>query len=489
MDSRKKFYITTTLPYVNAAPHIGFALEIVQADILARYHKSLGEEVFFNTGTDEHGSKIYRKAAEEKKDTQAYVDEYAEKFKNLAGTLDIDKEGFNFIRTTDKHHVEAAQAFWKLCDKNGFIYKGSYKVKYCVGCELEKTESELADGKCPIHPNLTIEEIEEENYFFKFSAFKDRLLELYKKYPDFVLPGHRLTEIRNFVAEGPKDFSISRLESKMPWGIPVPGDESQVMYVWFDALINYISTLGWPENKDNFEEFWGTAGAPNAVQIAGKDNLRQQSAIWQAMLLAAELPPSRQILIHGFITSAGEKMSKSLGNVIDPFEVVGKYGADAFRYWVAREMPTFEDGDFTWEKFKESYNANLANGLGNLASRIVKMRQLVDEKGPIPIGYETNASKNSFPDYDNYLDKAEIKNAIDLLWEKMRDMDMYIQKEEPFKKIKTDLPGAIVDMKKLVLELRTIAWRLEPFLPDASEKISTALDKGKELAPLFPRMS
>lgn len=483
----KKFYITTTLPYVNAAPHIGFALEIIQADILARYHKTLGEKVFFNTGTDEHGAKIYRKAQEEEKDIQAYVDEYAEKFKKLADALNIDKEGFHFIQTTDRHHLEAAQEFWKICDKNGFIYKGSYKVKYCVGCELEKTESDLVDGKCPIHPSLAIEEIEEENYFFKFSAFREKLLELYKKTPDFVLPAHRLTEIRNFIEEGPKDFSISRLASKMPWGIPVPGDEAQVMYVWFDALINYISTLGWPEDKKNFEDFWGTAKAPNAVQIAGKDNLRQQSAMWQAMLMAAGLPPSRQILIHGFITSGGEKMSKSSGNVVDPFEVVEKYGADALRYWVAREMSTFEDGDFTWDKFKESYNANLANGLGNLASRITKMA--LNYGAEAENGKEFSAESPEFKKYADELDVAEIKKAADFVWEKISLADKYIQEKEPFKLFKTDPEAAKTCVRDLLFALWDIGQMLRPILPETSEKILKAIKNGKELTPLFPRMA
>jgi len=486
----KKFYITTTLPYVNAAPHIGFALEIVQADILARYHKSLGEEVFFNTGTDEHGVKIYRKAAEEKKDPQAYVDEYAEKFKNLTSALNIDTEGFHFIRTTDPHHVSASQKFWDICRENGYIYKDVYKIKYCVGCELEKTESELVDGKCPIHPTLTIEEIEEENYFFKFSDFKikEHLLNLYRDNLNFVLPAHRLTEIRNFVEEGPKDFSISRLAAKMPWGTPVPGDESQVMYVWFDALINYISTLGWPENTKNFKDFWGTIEAPNAVQIAGKDNLRQQSAMWQAMLVAADLPPSKQIIIHGFITSGGEKMSKSAGNVIDPIEILEKLknygGADTLRYWFAREMPTFEDGDFVWEKFKESYNANLANGLGNLASRVLKMAAT----NGVKLDYE-NADYEISEIFKKAMNECRIKDAAEMLWFQIKKVDEHIQRTEPFRSIKTDPDKARADILEQLKYLWQLAGWLQPFMPETSEKILEAIKAGKELTPLFPRMA
>ena len=476
---------------MNAAPHIGFALEIVQADIICRYHKLLGESVIFNTGTDEHGAKIYQKAAEEGKEPQAYVDEYAAKFKLLKEALNLDYT--NFIRTTDPHHVSAAQEFWKLCDKNGYIYKGSYKIKYCVGCELEKTESELADGKCPIHPNLTVEEIEEENYFFKFSAFQQKLLDLYKNYPDFVLPAHRLTEIKNFVTEGTKDFSISRLASKMPWGIPVPGDETQVMYVWFDALINYISTLGWPssakatEGKPGmFEEHWGTAESPNAVQIAGKDNLRQQSSMWQAMLMAAGLPTSRQILIHGFITSGGEKMSKSMGNVIDPLEIAGKYGADALRYWLAREMPTFEDGDFTMEKFKDAYNANLANGLGNLASRVMKMASTNGVKYDVSI--KITEAEETRAAFAKAMESFEIKTAADSVWTLISWADGYIQKEEPFKKIKTDKEAAEKDIQKLISGLKTIAELLMPILPATCGRILSAIENGTEVPPLFPRI-
>ena len=249
----KKFYITTTLPYVNDAPHLGFSLEIVQADAVARYHKLLEEEVVFNFGTDEHGQKIYQKALDAHKDPQKYCDEYAAKFDALKKALNLSYT--NFIRTTDPKHIEAAQEFWKLCDKNGDIYKKQYKTKYCVGCELEKTDSELVDGKCPLHPNRDLEIIEEENYFFKFSKYQKRLLDFYEKNPNFVLPAGKFNEIKSFVKEGLQDFSISRLKSKMPWGIPVPDDSEQVQYVWFDALVNYISTLGWPKDLKNYENF------------------------------------------------------------------------------------------------------------------------------------------------------------------------------------------------------------------------------------------
>lgn len=487
-----KFYITTTLPYVNSDPHIGFALEIVHADILARFHALQGDEIFFNTGTDEHGAKLQRKAQEAGKPTQEYVDGYAAKFKELLPALGILPE-VHFIRTTDVYHKQAAQEFWRRCLQNGDIYKKQYQIKYCVGCELEKTESELVDDKCPLHPNLEIELIDEENYFFRFSNYQQPLLDLYKNNPDFVVPDFRFNEIIKFVEGGLQDFSISRLKEKMSWGVPVPDDDSQVMYVWFDALINYISTLGWPsfaeasEGKPSqFEEFWGTNENPNGIQIAGKDNLRQQSAMWQAMLLSAGLPNSKQIIIHGFINSGGQKMSKSLGNVIDPFEVVEKYGTDALRYWLAREMNTFEDGDFTWDKFKESYNANLANGLGNLVSRVLKMAV---NAGIVESGSASWRSKvESFdPEFAQYLNSYEIQKAADWVWAKIKAADEYIAKEEPFKKIKVDVEAGKKDIEYLLSELEIIAYNVQPILPTTSEKVFAALADFTNIPRLFMR--
>lgn len=474
--SKKKFYITTTLPYVNAAPHIGFALEIVQADVVARWKRLTGYEVIFNTGTDEHGLKIYQKALEEKKDPKVYVDEYAAKFDNLKAALNLSYT--NFIQTTDPAHMAAAQEFWNRCNAAGDIEKKLYRVNYCVGCELEKTDSELVDGKCPIHPNLTLEEREEENYFFKFSRFAKKLLTLYGERPDFVFPASRLNEIRTFVEAGLSDFSISRLKSKMPWGVPVPGDESQVMYVWFDALINYISTLGWPKEESDFTTFWP------GLQVAGKDNLRQQSAMWQAMLMSAGLPPSQQIVIHGFITSGGQKMSKSLGNVVDPFEIVKTYGTDALRYWLVREMNTFEDGDFTIEKFKDSYNAGLANSLGNLVSRIVKMATM--NRVPTASAPAKDAELYS---YDGHLEGFDIKKAADVVWSGIAVLDKKIQDTEPFKLVKTDPEKAKGLIGELVGDLWRIAYRVEPFLPGTSETIVAILKNPPDPLPvLFPRI-
>ncbi|MEK7650869.1 MAG: methionine--tRNA ligase [Patescibacteria group bacterium] len=477
----KRFYLTTTLPYVNADPHIGFALEIIQADIIARYRELLGEEVFFNTGTDEHGLKIYRKAQELNRGPQEYVDEFASKFKNLQNILGLS-EKLNFIRTTNPEHKKSAQKFWEICQTNGFIYKKDYQVKYCVGCELEKTDSELENNKCAIHPNLEIELISEENYFFKFSSFQEKLLDLYNKNPDFVIPNSRLNEIKSFVARGLEDFSISRLKNKMPWGVAVPGDPEHVMYVWFDALVNYISCLGWPfdsaqDKPDNFVKFWP------GVQFAGKDNLRQQAAMWQAMLLAAGLPNSKQIIIHGFITSAGQKMSKSLGNVIDPVKLVAEYGTDALRYYLARHVQPFEDSDFTLEKFKEAYNANLANGLGNLVSRVMKMATDNLEK-PVEINWR---NISDFADLTKYLNNYEYSQALDEIWKHIAKHDEYIQETKPFSLIKTDPDQAREIIAKLVQGLADLAVCLEPIMPSTSAKIKQAVQGNKMPEALFPR--
>lgn len=467
-----KFYITTTLPYVNAAPHLGFALEIVQADIVARYHRLSGDEVIFNTGTDEHGLKIYQAALATSEDPQKYTDKYAAKYDLLKQALNLSYT--NFIRTTDPHHIKAAQEFWKRCQKNGDIYKKTYKSKYCIGCELEKTDSELVKGKCPEHPNMEIIIIEEENYFFKWSKYQQQLLDLYNKNPKFIVPDFRLKEIKQFVKNGLNDFSISRLKEKVSWGIPVPGDDQHVMFVWFDALVNYISTLGWPEDEENFQAFWP------GIQVAGKNNLRQQAAMWQAMLMSAGLPNSKQIFIHGFINSGGQKMSKSLGNVADPYEIVSKYGTDGLRYWIAREAEPFEDSDFTWEKFNENYNANLANGLGNLIARVAK---LAEQNGLTAKEYKAKFSTEVVKALEEY----QFNRAMDYIWTKITETDKKINEEKPW-----ELSGekAKKVLEDLILKIQQIAFNLQPFLPETSEKIlkqfSGVIKSGP---PLFPRIS
>ena len=475
---KKKFYITTTLPYVNAEPHIGFALEIIQADVIARYFRQQDYEVFFNTGVDEHGLKVFRKTKEEKLEPQAYCDICVKNYEKLEESLNLSYN--SFIRTTDSHHIKAAQEFWRCCDKSGDIYKKTYKIKYCVGCELEKTESELVNGKCPLHPRQELETIEEENYFFRYSKYQNKLLELYQDSPQFVLPESRLNEIKEFTKRGLEDFSISRLKEKMPWGVPVPGDDKHVMYVWFDALINYISCLGWPDNLKKFNEFWP------GLQVAGKDNLRQQSSMWQSMLMSAGLPTSKQIFIHGFITSGGQKMSKSLGNIIDPFELVKKYGTDPVRYFLLREISPTEDGDFTYEKFEQRYNADLANGLGNLVARVTKLAAANNIRLKLGLRRTRPGLGCSLKTEERCkiaLDGFRFNEALIVIWELISFCDRYIEKEKPWQwsekreEIISDLLFAVNEIAKL----------LDSFLPETSEKIFKQL-KTKKSKPLFPRL-
>jgi methionyl-tRNA synthetase len=477
---KQPFYITTTLPYVNSDPHVGFAMEIIRADAIARYKKLMGFDVFFNTGTDEHGQKLLADAEKAGKDVKAYVDEYALKFKGLKDILGISDD-IHFIRTTDAHHEKAAQAFWKVCKEKGFIYKKNYQTKYCIGCELEKTDSELNEaGECPIHPGRAIELRDEENYFFAFSTFQEPLLKLYKEKPQFVVPEFRFNEVKAFVERGLEDFSISRLKAKMSWGVQVPDDEDHVMYVWFDALVNYISTLGWPEKGEQFEKFWKN-GTP--TQYAGKDNLRQQSAMWQAMLLAADLPTTNQVIINGFITGdGGIKMSKSIGNVVNPYDVVQEYGTEALRFFLLSEVSSFEDSPFTMERFKQSYNAKLANGIGNLTSRIMKMATTnLDPCPEIP--------EQSIPeDWIDAMNNFDIKAACDIVFRHVSELDAIIQAKEPFKLVKTDREAGITIIKDLVVRLYTIARMLNPILPETNEKLK-ALIRAHQMPenPLFLR--
>ena len=473
------FYITTTLPYVNAEPHMGHALEFVRADIIARWKKLSGYDVFFNTGTDEHGQKLFRAAEVAGKPVRQYVDESAADFRNLLPLLGIG-EDIHFIRTTDPHHEKAAQEFWKKVERNGFIYKKNYTSKYCVGCEETKTESELVNGRCAVHPQFETEGLNEENYFFKLSAFGDKLIKLYDEKQHNIVPDFRMNEMREFIRRGLEDFSISRLKTKMAWGVAVPNDPDHVMYVWFEALVNYISTLGWPEDSATFEKFWKN-GTP--TQYCGKDNTRFQSVMWQAMLIAADLPPTHTVVVNGFVTGEGGiKMSKSLGNVVNPVDVVKEYGTDALRYFVAREIGSFEDSPFTMERFKNSYNTNLANGLGNLVSRVMKMATThLDRAIVLP--------KTDLPsDFQKALDSFDIHAAANIVWKHITDTDHLIQERAPFKLVKTDKVAALKIIEDLCLSLHTIGRMLDPLLPETSKTIKALVQQNRmPETPLFMR--
>lgn len=475
-------YITTTLPYVNADPHIGFAHEILQADVLARTWRAQGEDVFFNTGSDEHGQKIFESAQKAGQTAQEYVDHFAERFEKLKSALAISNDAF--IRTTDPKHIEAAQEMWRLCDAAGDIYKKVYTGMYCVGCEAFKTEHEIVDGHCEIHTNLELQEVTEENYFFRLSKYQGALEE-YLSRADVIVPEWRREEALNFVRNGLEDFSISREAAKLSWGVPVPGDESQVMYVWFDALTSYISTLGWPsDQQDLFKTFWKGG---RTLQTGGKDQVRFQSIMWQAMLMSAQIKNTDQVFYQGFINSGGQKMSKSLGNVISPYELVEKYGTEATRYLLLRHVHPFEDSDITWERLDEWYTANLVNGLGNLVARVMQMATThISESVEQTPQTELNVSVKT------QLENFEFQNAMDSIWERIGHNDALIAMKKPFTGIKSEQENerqeAVEIMRKLVRELSAIATELEPFMPETSKKIKEAVEQHKKPENLFPRL-
>ncbi|MES2224730.1 MAG: methionine--tRNA ligase [Patescibacteria group bacterium] len=491
----KTFYITTTLPYVNNDPHVGFAMEIIRADVIARYKALQGYDVFFNTGTDEHGSKLYTEALKAGLTPQAYVDGYAEKFRGLASLLSITSD-VHFIRTTNEAHMKAAQVFWTKVYDNGYIYKKQYQTKYCVGCELEKTDSEVDENDCClIHVGRKVEYIDEENYFFAYSKLADKLGAFYDVHPNFVIPDFRYNEMKAFLKNGPHDFSISRLATKMPWGVPVPGDESQVMYVWFDALVNYISTLGYPLLEDDFEKYW-VRGTP--VQYCGKDNTRQQSSMWQAMLIAADLPNSEHVVVNGFINAGGGiKMSKSLGNTINPYDVVehfegvaGDLSADVLRYFLLRHMNSFEDSDITNALIDEAYTANLCNGLGNLVSRIMKMVTSYEVEYMLPTEADLLEFDDAVPeDFHTKIDQFDLKAAMDDIWKEINALDWLIQNKEPFKLIKSDAIEARRIVGDLAIRLYIIGFLLQPFMPNTAKTILDLVREKKiPEKPLFNRL-
>jgi len=501
----QNIYLTTTLPYVNDRPHLGHALELVQADAIARFERGRGNEVFFNFGTDEHGQKILEAATKAGEPVQEYADRYAATFELLRQGLDLSYD--NFIRTTAPHHILAAQEMWKRCEVAGDIYKKKYSGLYCVGCERFVTEKDLVDGKCADHGKEPVT-LEEENYFFRFSKYQGKLLD-YLREPGVILPEFRCEEAVKFVEGGLEDFSISRSIEKMSWGIPVPNDETQVMYVWFDALTNYISTLGWPngsmgglasgselearppkgpDSKDLFQKFWVDG---HTTQFAGKDQIRFQSLIWQAMLMSADLPNTQRVVYHGFINSGGQKMSKTLGNVLDPQALVAEYGTDAVRYFLLRHVNPFDDSDVTPERFKEAYNANLANGLGNLTSRILKMAESYLEESTKSEARSTKQALNTKSEIQNktaeYLQQFEFGKAMEVVWNLIGVIDAEIQEKEPFKVWKEDQEKAREIVRELVADLAVVAELLAPFMPQTATKITEAITANKKPETLFVR--
>lgn len=482
----KKFYITTSIAYTNAPPHIGFALELVQADVLARYHRILGDDVFFLTGTDEHGIKVLNTASEAGETPQEFTKKITTQFQSLTGALSISND--DFIRTTDKkRHWPSVEKVWRKLKESGDIYKKKYKGCYCPGCEVFITEKDLVTGKCPVHLKEP-EIIEEENYFFRLSKYSKEIENAIKKDELKIIPQTRKNEILSFVKKGLEDVSFSRAREKLSWGILVPDDPSQTIYVWADALTNYISVLGYAENSEKLKTLW-----PADVQIIGKDILRFHSVIWPAMLLSLGLELPKTIFVHGFITANGQKMSKSLGNVVDPFELVKKYGTDAVRYFLLREIPPTEDGDFTIEKFEERYNADLANNLGNLLSRVLNLTEQKLE-GRVPEieelrkinDYEEIYKKQAiytekiWIQYEKIFDKIEINAAVLGMIKVCSDLNKWIDNEQLWSLFERNQRSFIFWIYIMLERIRHIGWWLVPFLPETSNEIFRQLGLNPE---------
>ena len=459
-------YITTSIPYVNGEPHIGHALEFVMADVLARAARTNGETVLFSTGSDEHGGKIAEKAAELKVTPKELADKMSATFSDLAQKLNISND--RFIRTTDAAHEQRAQLIWKALTKD--IYKAKYTGWYCVGDEafFTETEVEANQGVCPNH-NRPYDKIEEENYFFRLSNYTEPVLAAIESDSFSIVPETRRNEILSLLRTGLEDISISRPKDKISWGIAVPGDPHQVMYVWFEALMNYITVLGYPEHAD-FKAFW-----PATTQVIGKDIIRFHAAIWPAMLLGLGLALPKTLYVHGFITVEGKKMSKSLGNYVSPNDIIDKYGVDACRYYFLRHIPSYGDGDFSWATFEAAYNNELANELGNAVSRtvamIVKYQQGII--GDIP------PAEHDIAQYLAALKVCRFDKALDEVWEQVRGLNQYIDQEKPWELAKENDPDHLREVLAYqASSLLEIADLLEPFMPDTASKIKGVFSEG-----------
>lgn len=477
-----KFYLTTAIPYVNGVPHIGHALDYLLADVYFRYQKIKGQEVRFQAGTDEHGNKIFKKSQELGIPVEQYVDENSAKFREF-----IDKLGVyptDFIRTTDKDHERRCQEIWKkLADH---IYLDSYEGWYCEGCERFVTDKEYEEnnGVCPDH-NKPYEKLKEENYYLRISDFKDKIEQAIKSKELNILPEFRANEVLQLLKDSP-DVSISRPISQLKWGVPVPDDDSQVMYVWIDALANYITVLGYPDQ--DISDFW-----PAAAQFVGKDILRFHAIIWPAMLLALDLPFPKTIVSHGFVLANGQKMSKSIGNVVDPLEVLENKGLAAFRYYFLRHVDSFSDADFTWEKYNAAYDNELANDLGNLVQRLANLCKKQNLDGIEFVSGDVNDAK-----YNDIMESFYFSKAFDYIWEKIQSLNKEIDDKKPWELAKfpekhDELINILTDLAKSLLK---VAHLLKPFLPDTAERIIEIFTgvaegaNGKILppkVPLFPK--
>lgn len=479
----KNLYITTAIPYVNAPPHIGNALGYLIADIWTRYQMQNGRQVRFQVGTDEHGNKIASKAAEVGLDPKTYTDQMYGNFESLMKKVGASYT--DFIRTTDGHHVGAVQYIWQKLQP--YIYKGTYEGWYCVGHEAFFTDKEVeATGGVCVDHQTQYERVSEENYYLKASAFTEKIREAIQTGRMQIVPEYRAKEFLELTKDGVKDVSISRPKKNLSWGVPVPGDPEQIMYVWLDALANYITVLGYPD-KEGWQDFW-----PADVQVIGKDILRFHAGIWPAMLLGLELPLPKKLLVHGFINIAGAKISKTVGNVIDPNVVIDEYGLDAFRYFFSRHIPTLDDGDFTWEKFEIAYNTELGNDLGNLVQRVASMitRYQAGVIGDAP------QAEHDMRRYHESMESLNFNVAMDEVWAMVRNLNQYIENVKPWEIAKkrekdTDAENHLSEvLATAVGSLLQIADLLVPFLPTAAKAIHDSFETGVVVNQgiLFPKI-
>ncbi len=472
--NKNTFYLTTAIPYVNGKPHIGHALEYFQADTIRNYNKLVGLKTLLLSGADENGLKNIRAAEKEGIPIQDFLDKnslvFETSYEKLGVHLDIFERGSN-----KNHHFPGVQKLWNLCFEKGDIYKKSYTGLYCIGCESFKTEKELVNGKCPDHLTAP-EKITEENYFFKLTNYQDKLLQLIESDTLRIIPNMRKNEMVSFIKNGLEDFSISRSKKRAQnIGVPVPNDSDQVMYVWFDALAIYITGIGYGVDEEEFRKWW-----PANLHVIGKDISRFHTVYWPAMLLSAGLEIPNSILIHGFVQSGGQKMSKTLGNVIDPFEMTEKYGLEPFRYYMLSQIPTYSDGDFTENRFKEVYNSDLANGLGNLVARVAKLAEKNKKRGGIiPSSFDKEIT--------HFLETYELNLGLEHIWEAIRSADKFVNEQKPWEQKDEDLSKTL---DNLIQRLLDIGYNLLPFLPNTAHKIIAQFGNNeiKSGEPLFPRI-